>query len=489
MKKMFLLLPIIIFSFMILTGQKSQDNDVNRLKWNIDPRMTRNYPIGEYAQLPFDNNVNTKFSDSPRTITSEGDSYTISPNFMVHPSFNAQSETPITRHPTNANIMYASANTFGGGTSYTVGTYVTTNGGVNWFGSDTMSSGTFNYGDPAPVIDKNGRFIISYISLTGAMGVSYSTNNGINFSPTYQIPGSSPQSDKNFSASDDVPTSPYYGRIYTVYTEFQGTFYQRIVGSYSTDGGATWSNVAPVSPDYSGQHFHQGADIKVAPNGDVVVVWANNLSSNPATEDSLGFARSTDGGVSWAIAKNNADNMNGIRTDNLQPFGIRTAGFPRLDIDKTTGQKRGWIYAVTAEKFVAPATDQADIILHRSTDGGLSWTSSRVNQDPPGNGKLQYMPAVNVDEQGGVNVIYYDTRNSSLNDSAQIYVSRSLDGGNSWVDILVSDHKFRPKSIGGLAFGYQGDYIGITSGNGKLWPYWCEDISGLYQAWTASISI
>jgi len=151
--------------------------------------------------------------------------------------------------------------------------------------------------------------------------------------------------------------------------------------------------------------------------------------------------------------------------------------------------RRGWIYVTTSEKFLAPATDVSDIVLHRSTDEGVTWTKVRVNQDAPGTNKYQYMAAVNVDDNGGLNVIYYDTRNTPTNDSAQIYISRSLDGGNTWTDILVSDHKFKPKAIQGTAGGYQGDYIGITSGNNAIWPYWCEDITGLYQAWTARVDI
>ncbi|MEZ4691591.1 MAG: T9SS type A sorting domain-containing protein, partial [Ignavibacteria bacterium] len=58
-----------------------------------------------------------------------------------------------------------------------------------------------------------------------------------------------------------------------------------------------------------------------------------------------------------------------------------------------------------------------------------------------------------------------------------------------WTDILVSDHKFKPKPISGLAGGYQGDYIGITSANSKAWPYWADDITGQYQAWIASVQI
>ena len=98
------------------------------------------------------------------------------------------------------------------------------------------------------------------------------------------------------------------------------------------------------------------------------------------------------------------------------------------------------------------------------------------------------MPCLRVDEAGGVNIVYYDDRNTS-SDSAEVYVSRSTDGGTTWTDILVSDHRFKPKPISGLASGYQGDYIGITSGNNKLWPYWCSDASGIYQAWTASVDL
>lgn len=482
MKKLIFALPFILLGYIIFTGQKSGDDNK---KWN-NPHSTRVQITGEYSPLPMDNNL--IFSTQPRILNTTKETYTIFPNRLVHPSFNSQSEVPITRHPTNQNIMFASANTFGGGNAFSTGVYVTTNGGVTWFGSDTINNGSLNYGDPGPAIDGDGRFLMSFISLSGRISNSVSTDNGINWATEIPVPGSTAQSDKNFSGADDVPTSPYYGRLYTVYTEFQGVNIDHVVISYSSDHGASWSTEAPVSPGPYFQHFHQGADIKVGPEGQVYVVWANNLPT--AVEDSLGFAKSTDGGVTWAVTRNNASNMEGIR-NNGQSFlnGIRANGFPRIAVDKTNGLRRGWIYVATSEKFVSPATDVADIILHKSTDEGATWSKIRVNQDTPGTNKYQYMAAVNVDDNGGVNVIYYDTRNTPTNDSAQIYVSRSLDGGNTWTDILVSDHKFKPKAIQGLAGGYQGDYIGITSGNNGIWPYWCEDITGLYQAWTARVDI
>jgi hypothetical protein len=123
-------------------------------------------------------------------------------------------------------------------------------------------------------------------------------------------------------------------------------------------------------------------------------------------------------------------------------------------------------------------------VFHRSTDGGLTWSDGiRVNQDSAGNGKYQVFPAIRVDEASNINVVYYDSRNTPTNDSVEVFIARSGDGGNTWTDVLVSDHKSRPKA------GYQGDYIGITSSNGKIWPVWMDDFTGVQQAWTVGVDV
>jgi hypothetical protein len=68
-----------------------------------------------------------------------------------------------------------------------------------------------------------------------------------------------------------------------------------------------------------------------------------------------------------------------------------------------------------------------------------------------------------------------------------VFLSRSGNGGVSWVDVEVADHHFLPSPIGGLGQGYQGDNIAITSLGDTLWPFWMDNSSGIYQVWTSPI--
>ncbi|MBL8017993.1 MAG: exo-alpha-sialidase, partial [Ignavibacteria bacterium] len=214
--------------------------------------------------------------------------------------------------------------------------------------------------------------------------------------------------------------------------------------------------------------------------------WASSVPNSPYTEDYIGLSKSTNGGVDWTVNENAID-INGIRTTQLAPWTIRANSFPVIDIDKTGGSRNGWIYIATTSKNLAPAGNDPDIIMFRSTDDGNSWSSGvRVNQDPINNGRNQFFPSIKVDENGGLNIVYYDNRNSV--DSADVYLSRSTDGGSSWSDHRVTTQRFKPRSVAGAGGGNMGDNLGLTSGNGKLYPVWMSNQpSDIFQIWSAII--
>jgi hypothetical protein len=111
-----------------------------------------------------------------------------------------------------------------------------------------------------------------------------------------------------------------------------------------------------------------------------------------------------------------------------------------------------------------------------------------VNQDALNNGKTQFFSGITVDDFGGVNIIFYDDRNTT-NDSSGVFLARSTDAGNSWAEYEISDHNFKPIAIGGLGQGYMGDNIDITSIGNKLFPVWMDNSTGLYQIWSVPIEI
>lgn len=474
----------LLFLCAILLSGTVWSQDVPDYVWKTP--MTKIYPTGEAYNLPAaENQVNYKNPNTTTRVVNTGQELLVlPPNVRPFPHTATQSEVDATNMGGNGQNMFASWNSFGP-SFWGTGFCFSNNGGTTWSGNFQMYSP--NSGDPGAIIWPTGSTWPGRLGLSSIQGFGHSTNDGATWVFDMNFPGAS-SFDKNFSAVDDIVGSPFFGRAYTVWTNFAGSFTNRIVGSFSTDGGATWSTAAPVSPVPAGGHHHQGCDIEVGPGGIVYVVWANcTTNGQNSTEDFLAFAKSTDGGVTWTGVNDNAVDVNGIRAANLFN-GIRASGFPRIAVDHTGGARNGWIYVTLAEKNIAPATDVADVTICISSNGGTSWTHSRVNQDTPGSGRYQYMSAICVSPDGGVNVTYYDQRNTT-GVLTEYWMSRSLNGGSTWTDVAVSDHSFTPAPISGLAGGYQGDYTGCTSssGSGKIFPFWADNSSGIYQVWTVGI--
>jgi hypothetical protein len=458
--------------------------------WNQDPRLSVINPTDKAAELPRTANNFINPNRKTRVEKTPAGTFLVNPNFIVHPDINVeQSEVILVKNKQVPNIMLGSANADwypGNVVGLNQSVYVTTNGGISWFGWDTLNGPPVpTWGsDPGPAIDKNGRFFMSWISNTNLhLYACYSSNNGQTWSLPYQI---SETCDKNFSYSDDVPSSPFYGRTYTVWSQW---VYPEpyIASSYTTNGGVNWSPVNQV--DYPPQsHYSQGVDIRCGPNGIVYLVWAAADIASPYQEDYYGFSKSTNGGDNW-VSNEYVFDGNGIRGYLPTKGNIRVNSYPRMDVDMTGGTRNGWIYIVGCDVNLPPSGTDPDIIFHRSTDGGNTWSQGiRVNQDALNNGAIQYFPAITVDHNGGIDIVYYDDRNVGGN-LVQVYMSRSTDGGDTWVDFQVSDHSFAPSHIIGSGTGYQGDYIGICYMNNKFWPFWMDNYSGLYQAWTTSVDI
>ena len=413
-------------------------------------------------------------------------------NIKLFPSPYLQVETSVYSHPSNPEIIVASAITNYYEYGFTSGFFISTDQGYSWNGTadikNTSGSTIVTVGDPIVLINNNGNFIMTYVapSISGGselkVGTSYSTNSGSSWSPTVYIPGVD-TADKLISETDNNPSSPFLGRTYMAYDELKNGG-EEIKGVYfakSIDGGYNWDSarrITDINPLYK---YRLISDVAINSIGEVFVLWYTNRNY-------LGLAKSTNGGSVWSMIKDTA-----ISTDSTiityEYEDIYLTGVPSLETDKSGGIRNGWMYSINVGK----SSDALDIVLHRSTDVGLSWNHTmKVNQDSSVSFRIQSMPALNVDRYGGINVFYYDARSSTANDSFEVYLSRSSDGGNSFFDTKVSDHKFKMgKTLVPLFYfkGYIGSYIGVTSDSNKLTPVWFDNSSGIYQAYTTNIEL
>ena len=91
------------------------------------------------------------------------------------------------------------------------------------------------------------------------------------------------------------------GNVYVCWSRFTGFGQNRIQFSRSTDSGQTFSS--PISITTPGLASVQGCDIAIEGDGDVYLTFRTFGDSSSRRANGLGFARSTDGGVSFSDAE------------------------------------------------------------------------------------------------------------------------------------------------------------------------------------------
>ncbi|MGH9164443.1 MAG: cell wall-binding repeat-containing protein, partial [Acidimicrobiales bacterium] len=201
----------------------------------------------------------------------------------------------------------------------------------------------------------------------------------------------------------------------------------------SDDSGATWA--APVLASAPGEQIREPAQPVVGADGTVYVGWRNRDTGTPTPPNNIVVARSTDRGATWT--RFNVGLITG------------SGGHPRLAIDK---RNSNLYVAYQGFNFSPPTTTpvfagDADIVFHRSTDKGATWSAPiRVNDDKVGNGLSQNNAWVSVAPDGRVDVVWLDRRHrdeaggvsscckglNAANGLGDIYTASSTDAGLSF---------------------------------------------------------
>jgi hypothetical protein len=294
--------------------------------------------------------------------------------------------------------------------------------------------------------------------------------------------------DKNAIAVDNytratppfAANKPRDGKVGTLYAcwnldDTTSGLHQDIVVTTSSDGGNTWTQPVIVS---TGQDLEIGCQIAIAPSGAVFVSWFHYATTVAGQPGQMFVVRSDTHGASWTPP---------ILVDNVNPLPNKLPGsrFRNLSIPgMAVSPVDGALYVTWADYHTASnGTKDGDILVSKSTNGGGTWVTTRVNQDALGNGKDQFQPQIAITGSGQVNISYFDRRNDPDNFFIDTYLSRSDDRGAHWSDIRVTQKMWDP-SINPPISGsgeFIGDYQGLVADDDVAIPFWQDTHIGPYQ--------
>ncbi len=361
--------------------------------------------------------------------------------------------------------------------------YFSTDGGYTWT-TDVLTSTHGVWGDPVIIVDTASAFYFLHLSNPPSGGswidrivcqkqdeIGGAWNNG-----SYMGLNDGKEQDKQWAIVDITNNN-----IYVTWTQFDNygssnpNEFSNILFSRSYDGGESWSDALQIN-EVSGDcvdddNTVEGAVPAMGPNGEIYVAWAG--------PEGLVFDRSLDQGDTWLendifigpFPEGWAYDIPGIS---------RCNGLPVTKCDLSGGPNHGTIYVNWSDQ--RNGTDDTDIWMCKSTDGGDTWTDAiRVNDDPPG--KQQFFTWMDVDQETGyLYFVFYDRRNYD-NNNTDVYMAMSKDGGETFMNFKVSESPFLPFSST-----FFGDYTNVSAYNGVVRPIWARLEGSDLSIWTAIVN-
>jgi photosystem II stability/assembly factor-like uncharacterized protein len=291
--------------------------------------------------------------------------------------------TDVAIDPTATNTLYAVT---GDGDQaiyhpYSSGVYKSTNGGTTWSATGLSYSQGNGVGLTSIIINPTNT---SIIIVGGTNGIFRSINGGTSFTQT------------STQATRDLVFKPGDPNIVFAGSKYGGVFLR------SADGGATWTQITSGLPA-SGTAIRYAIDVSPA-NTNYVYAMATDGSANL-----LGFYRSTDGGLN----------------------------FTSMSTTPNIAGGQGWYdLAVAADPLTANTVYAAGIDIHKSIDGGVTWTNlTNVYTSPAANTH----PDVHDLTFAGTSTLYI------TNDGG---VYKTINAGTSWTNISSNLSIAQPYGIG-----------------------------------------
>lgn len=469
--------------------------DSVRTGWPAEPRAprveARKTPLQSLTEyLLLGTNRNLAATDSPPPIEYQG-------------------EIQVAVNPNNPNQIVAAANTWDApaGCESTQAIFSSGDGGATWNytcapGESAYPSlgpcfGDFIYGsDPAVYWDDNNRVYLNHMLICSAirggdsfaMVVARSTDGGATWAGQGVVVNgwaTFTLEDKNFYIIDNNLTSPYHGRHYSCWDRSNN---EKI--AYSSDSGATWTEVdLPASPVGG---IDLGCEMAVEDNGTVHVIFDSltcSSTTGTCSTESMLYTKSTDGGVSWSapvVVRNfNLVSFSGNNCPSAQNDRCINP-FGAIAVDNTGGACDGTLYVTFTDYPSGSNANGADVWISKSTDGGATWSAPLKVNDDGLPSRAQFHPFLQVDPSNGhVVVAWQDARNQVTNDAIDFFAARSTNCGAGFEANVQASQPSAEFNNSGISFSNHNSFANPGYNPNQTGEYMGLDVLGgkAYLAW------
>jgi hypothetical protein len=372
-----------------------------------------------------------------------------------------QSETYTMANPDNPSqivVAFNDSSNAGLATPNYAGASVSTDGGTTFtrLNPNPFASAGINLGDPIVLFNKQSQtWYTIWIDCgcgcgfpfgSAGLGVYSSTNPSDPNSWTHlSCVHNNTQDDRESAWVENNPSSPFFGRMYVSWNDFNvggGALFS----TFSSDNGATWHS--PVTVSNTGTFIR---DVQItgdmSGNGTIYIAGMDEGGGLFPHNDTNHIFKSTDGGVSWAHPYTGPSFPGPGVADDGNYFACM---FPD---NGCYWRHEGWgepgafnnvVHLVYSQH--GTGSDPGDVYYIRSTDGGSSFgTPLKLNTDATT--RPQWQVNLSVSPSGTLLATWYDARDSASCTSGnpavpcyRMYSRKSNDNGQSWLpDDTLSD--------------------------------------------------